>query len=325
MDGRYRYQLERYRGRGTRYVCPNCGRKYAFTRYIDTNTNTYVNDRVGKCNRLDKCGYHYTPRQYFEDNPWLRSEDNVCSIVQTHRVFEQLNIEQRRTTPPSEARGYGVLPLFAVEPTLNVDCHYKAWLRSVAGAEAAEEVIRRYKIGGYHDEGAMDCAIFWQQDIEGRYRTGKIMNFDPATGKRIKGEGAYIDWVHSVMRREGVLPEGWELRQCLYGEALLAERRRDVVALAEGAKTAHIGSLLLPDMVWVATDSMTSLGVEMLGPLAGRSVVLFPDEGRGYREWQQRIEAVARRVGFEYVVSDFMERAAPNTGGDIADLLVRGG
>jgi hypothetical protein len=63
----------------------------------------------------------------------------------------------------------------------------------------------------------------------------------------------------------------------------------------------------------------------MLGPLAGRSVVLFPDEGRGYREWQQRIEAVARRVGFEYVVSDFMERAAPNTGGDIADLLGGGG
>ena len=27
---------------------------------------------VGKCNRLDKCGYHYTPHQYFTDNPWKR-------------------------------------------------------------------------------------------------------------------------------------------------------------------------------------------------------------------------------------------------------------
>ena len=103
MNGRYRYQLERYRGRGTRYVCPNCGRKYAFTRYIDTNTNTYVNDRVGKCNRLDKCGYHYTPRQYFEDNPWLRSEDSVCSFVQIYRENEQMNNEQSRTTPPNKA------------------------------------------------------------------------------------------------------------------------------------------------------------------------------------------------------------------------------
>ena len=91
MDGRYRYQLERYRGRGTRYVCPNCGRKYAFTRYIDTNTNTYVNDRVGKCNRLDKCGYHYTPRQYFEDNPWL---GNDLLRVAKYREMQQRNTQQ---------------------------------------------------------------------------------------------------------------------------------------------------------------------------------------------------------------------------------------
>ena len=30
-----------------------------------------INDIVGKCNCLDKYGYHYTPRQYFEDNLWL--------------------------------------------------------------------------------------------------------------------------------------------------------------------------------------------------------------------------------------------------------------
>ena len=66
----YRYQLERYRGRSTRHVCPQCGRKNVFTRYIDTeNNNIYINDNVGKCNRLDKCGYHYTPHQYFTDNP----------------------------------------------------------------------------------------------------------------------------------------------------------------------------------------------------------------------------------------------------------------
>ena len=68
----YRYQLEKYRGPRTRHVCPQCHRKQSFTRYIDThNNNEYINDNVGKCNRLDKCGYHYTPKQYFTDNPWL--------------------------------------------------------------------------------------------------------------------------------------------------------------------------------------------------------------------------------------------------------------
>ena len=59
----YRYQLERYRGRNTRHTSPRCHRKHSFTRYIDThNNNEYINDNVGKCNRLDKCGYHYTPK-----------------------------------------------------------------------------------------------------------------------------------------------------------------------------------------------------------------------------------------------------------------------
>ncbi len=52
----------------------------------------YINDIVGKCNRLDKCGYHYTPRQYYEDNPRLRNKE--CSFVHYHRENEQVNTEQ---------------------------------------------------------------------------------------------------------------------------------------------------------------------------------------------------------------------------------------
>ena len=79
----YRFILEKYRGRGTRYSCPQCGRKYCFTRYIDTeNNNQYISEKVGKCNRLDKCGYHYTPREYFADNPWLRDKRDSFSFFQ---------------------------------------------------------------------------------------------------------------------------------------------------------------------------------------------------------------------------------------------------
>ena len=105
MNSEYRYQLERYRGRGTRYNCPQCGRKYTFTRYIDThNGNTYVNERVGKCNRLDKCGYHYTPRQYFEDNPWLR--DSNRSFVRNSRKTNERTFERPVPKPyDNDCRG----------------------------------------------------------------------------------------------------------------------------------------------------------------------------------------------------------------------------
>ena len=136
MNSNYRYQLERYRGRGSRYTCPQCGRKYTFTRYIDTeNNNQYISERVGKCNRLDKCGYHYTPKQYFTDNPhkrddflvvggslrpcgyhytpkqyyidnpWKRdigslNSDNAWSKSQTHREFDFLTLTKPICTIP---------------------------------------------------------------------------------------------------------------------------------------------------------------------------------------------------------------------------------
>ena len=92
MNSNYRYQLERYRGRGTRYTCPQYGRKYTFTRYIDTENNIckyifyyIISDNICKCNRLDKCGYHYTPRQYFTDNP--RKRDDFLVVGGSLRPF----------------------------------------------------------------------------------------------------------------------------------------------------------------------------------------------------------------------------------------------
>ena len=113
----YRYQLERYRGRSTRHVCPQCGRKNVFTRYVDTeHNNIYISDNVGKCNRLDKCGYHYTPHQYFTDTPWKRDTQprvdgsRHCSPVLYHRVRERENREHPLTPPPEPKRVCAGLP-----------------------------------------------------------------------------------------------------------------------------------------------------------------------------------------------------------------------
>ena len=316
----YRFTLEKYRGISTRYTCPQCGRKHTFTRYIDTeNNNQYLSDNVGKCNRLDKCGYHYTPKQYFTDNPWLREKGGVQrSIVQKHRENERLNTERSVQAPPKPS---GRLPRWFMEQTLGVECDYKLWLRDTFGDSVANRIIRDYYIGGSADDNLNTVAIFWQVDSNNEVRTGKIMNYDPATGKRIKGEGGYMGWVHSIMRAEGALSEEWELGQCLYGEHLLPQRPDAVVALAEGAKTAHIGSALMPAMVWVAVDSMMGLNLERLRPLKGRSVVLFPDQGKGYEEWVKRIEPIAQEVGFDYAVSEFMETKKSIQGGDIGDLI----
>ena len=115
----YRYQLERYRGRSTRHVCPQCGRKNVFTRYVDTeNNNIYINDIVGKCNRIDKCGYHYTPHQYFTDNPWKRDNlprEDKFSNFQKHRDFEKMKIENPPPTGNIPKRVSAGLPRRVLE------------------------------------------------------------------------------------------------------------------------------------------------------------------------------------------------------------------
>ena len=75
---------------------PQCGRKHTFTRYIDTeNNNQYLSERVGKSHRLDKCGYHYTPKQYFADNPHKR--DWECENV---KYIGEFTYSHSHTPPP---------------------------------------------------------------------------------------------------------------------------------------------------------------------------------------------------------------------------------
>lgn len=49
-----------------KYNCPSCGKK-RFTYYRDNyGTGEIIDPAVGMCERLNSCGYHFAPREYFE-------------------------------------------------------------------------------------------------------------------------------------------------------------------------------------------------------------------------------------------------------------------
>ncbi len=309
----YRFILERYRGISTRYTCPQCGRKHTFTRYIDTeNNNQYISDNVGKCNRLDKCGYHYTPKQYFADNPWKRDKQ-IVPFQKNIGIWNDGTERYAKSKPAPPKPKVSVLPEGITVATEGGDSAHMRWIERLYGTEARNRVQSLYRTGGIND-----AVIFWQRDMEGRIRTGKVMAYDEYTGKRIKDNDS-INWIHAIMRREESLPENWELQQCLYGEHLLKDNPKKIVAVVEAYKTAHVGSILMPDMVWLATDSLHGLTAERLAPLKGRTVLFFPDEGKGFQIWQERLPQIATDVGFTYRISAFMEGA--ESGADIADLV----
>ena len=101
----YRFHLQKYK-LGNRYACPQCGRKRCFARYIDEEGQIVFPDNVGRCDHEQSCGYHYSPSDYFKDNP-----DTNC------------NDDWRYKTPIKECRKEKTLPTFIdsklVEKTLH--------------------------------------------------------------------------------------------------------------------------------------------------------------------------------------------------------------
>lgn len=309
----HKYILEPYKGRSTRHHCPACKQSQVFARYIDTETGQPLHHAVGRCNREDRCAYHYTPSQYFQDNPQQRAD-----------FTPKLSNRAYTPQPPKEP---GRIPKHYLIRSLGYDSNFIAFLCSIFDrytleSATIEQLMRDYYLGCTKDKSV----IFWQVDINNRIRTGKIMQYLKETGKRVKNASGAIDWVHSKLKRDKVLPEDFNLQQCLFGEHLLNRYPDKTVCLVESEKSAIIGSGAMPNYVWLATGGKQNLKAGMCRALKGRDVILIPDLG-AYDEWRAKGESLAREIGFKIEVSDMLEQVATDAdkaaGLDIADYLIR--
>ena len=300
---KHRYILEPYTGRNSRFSCPECGKANQFSRYVDTETGEVLADNAGRCNRVNKCGYHYTPKQYFADNGIMPGKVEVYTPEPQPSPRPVSYIDNK--TFKASLKQYDKNNLIK-------------FLHSLFDADQISHLIKTYHIGtsGRWRGGT---TIFWQVDSKGRVRTGKLLKYDTSTGKRIKFEGgSCTNWVHSVLNIDN-----FNLKQCLFGEHLLNQFPEMTVCIVESEKTAIISSVMLPNYLWLASGGAENLNKEKLRPLRGRNVILFPDASRDgiiYQKWKNR----AKQYGFE--VSDYLEQYANDeqkaNGVDIADFLI---
>lgn len=64
----YRFHLEKYHV-GSKLSCPVCKMPRCFVRYVDDEGIVDFPNTVGRCDHENSCGYQYTPKDYFHDNP----------------------------------------------------------------------------------------------------------------------------------------------------------------------------------------------------------------------------------------------------------------
>ncbi len=168
--------------------------------------------------------------------------------------------------------------------------------------------------------------IFWQIDSKQRTRTGKLIAYDAATGKRRKDISP--NWTHAEMKKAGTLAPEFELQQCFFGEHLITKYPGRSIAFVESEKSAVIGSLckrVFPDLVWLACGGKSNFKAESLARLGrDRSILIFPDAD-GFDKWQG-IASDASRSGLRVEVSDLIEKCATGDqyakGLDLADCLI---
>lgn len=294
----HRYILQPYTGRNSRYTCPKCGKANQFSKYFDTETGEVLADNVGRCNRIDKCGYHYTPKQYFANNGIKP---------------EKVEVYTPKHQPPPQPVSYIDTETFKASLKKYDKNNLVKYLHTLYDTEQVNQLVRIYNIGtSAHWNGG--TTIFWQVDTNLKVRTGKLIKYNATTGKRTK----LTNWVHSVLNIDN-----FNLKQCLFGEHLLNQFPDKMVGIVESEKTAIIASVFLPDLVWLASGGAENINKEKVKPLRARNVILFPDasmDGKIYQKWKE----LAEQLGFE--VSDYLEQYTNDeqkaNGVDIADFLI---
>jgi len=272
-----RYHLQKYAGISSRHTCPACERPRCFTLYIDDNGNA-LHPTVGRCDHESSCAYHYTPRQYFHDHPEHRH------FVIPSKRSESRNLHHDRHARPDRASP-GIIPQSLIPPPSRSN-HLITYLKTMIPSSAIDRIIADYCLASTPDQ----AIIFLQIDQDNQCRTGKIMQYNPATGHRIKdpNKPGRINWLHSILKRKKQLPPDWQLTQCLFGEHLLPQLQDKTVALVESEKTAIICSAMMPQYLWLATGGKSGLTSERLSSLKGRKIIVFPDID-AFKDWQQKI------------------------------------
>lgn len=303
----HRFQLEPYKGRKSRYKCPQCEKEGKFTRYLDNSTGQYLDPLVGKCSRINNCGYHYPPKQFLTDHPDSTRPSDLRQDWKPSPLTPS-------TKKPDSIIDFSFLEISKQRYHLNP---FVKWLQTLFGQEIALETANRYHIGTATKWNG--STVFWQVDSRGKVRTGKVMHYCQKTGRRTKVPSERIDWADRLLKLSD-----FQRGYCLFGEHLLYIEPSKVIAIVESEKTAVICSLFLPEFLWMATGGSSHFKVELFEALKGRDVVIFPDL-KAFDDWNKKAKSL-QGLG-KVIVSDFLEKNAPQAhrekGYDLADYFVR--
>lgn len=260
--------------------CPNCGQK-TFKPFVDKAGNP-AGREFGRCERVNSCQYIKYPKSGKLYNPMQVTEEFKPS-PQIDYISADI-VEKTFSNFKSNVFFMYLVRLFGFEEAHRLQCDYN--------------------IGTATGNGT----IFWQQDNEQKFRTGKVIYYLP-TGRRDKDR--YSWFVHKKIN------DDFNYQQCFFGLHLATKDKP--VALCESEKTAILMSVYKPEFTWVASGGSEMLNAKRLEELP-RLDYVFADHGQ-FEKWERKTRFFKDRQ-MDLSVENAVKNGIIQPGSDIFDLYL---
>lgn len=288
-----------------KFKCPQCG-KNTFVRFRDRENGEYLSDQYGRCDREMKCGYFQQPDKEIQETTFV-------PVQPKPRVYFPYDVFAKTLT------GY------------ENNTFFKGAVSQGVPADRLTEILQKYKCGTLTKGKYKGAICFPYVNRYGQLEAVQCKTFkdDFHTYK--------TNWLHSILQYGYKVQPQWLTEylenetkfQCLFGEHLLREDHTAPVIVVESPKNAILGSLLLPEYIWLSSFNLSALKAKKLRVLKGRQVILIPDtskDAEAFDKWRNVADEAENlyQTKFE-VLRYFEEKATPEQkakGYDIADYIV---
>ncbi len=283
----------------------------------------YVQKKSSKTNRWETCGYYNVDSAngkesivLFTDHYPYNAGYNCSTNTGTLVNPKDINLI-KRDIPKENIIEFTCK---TVESVTKEENHFFTFLSTL---RTDKEVGNKFNIRGVKNGYLENATLFPYINYQGIYTTGKIIKYDPTTGKRLK-DGFSSNWLHAYKPILSDLKhdnKGSNGVSCFFGENLLRSIAYPVI-IVESEKTATILSLLFPNIDFLATGGLhffKKQAKNLRDELKMRDVYVYAD--CLVTQWID----VCDEYGFKYVeVLDVLSEDfdSINEGDDVADFII---